>query len=138
MPECITEETGPMAGEIPVKRRLLVVDDDTSIRMLLSMAFRLRGFECVLAENGMAAQPIIQREHFDVIVVDLMMPAMDGLSFIQWLRAVACDQTPVLVLTSVHSPEVTLEARKAGANGVALKPIRMPQILEALNKLIKA
>jgi two-component system response regulator MprA len=135
---CTLPEKPVMTAEPSVKKRVLIIDDDASIRMLLEMGFRLRGYDCMLAENGLAAQPLVLSEHFDAILVDLMMPMMDGLSFIHWLREAASNQTPVLVLTSVHSATVSQEVIEAGANGLALKPIRIPQILEELKKLIAA
>lgn len=129
-------EPAAQSGKVRDKKRVLVVDDDASIRMLLELGLRLWGFESRVAENGIAAQRFVQNDHFDVILVDLMMPLMDGLSFIEWLRQTAQVKTPVLVLTSVQNPKVAQEALALGANGVAHKPIHMDQILEELAKLV--
>jgi DNA-binding response OmpR family regulator len=117
------------------KKRVLIVDDDATIRMLLQIGLRLRGFECLMAENGLAAQQILQENHPDLIVVDLMMPMMDGLAFIQWLRQTAHNGTPVLVLSSVNNPQITQDALQSGANGFAHKPVRIHQFLDELTKL---
>lgn len=131
-------ETVPNDNQVdaPAKKHVLVIDDDASIRLLLSMGLRLRGFSCQVAENGVVAQTVVQSGRFDAIIVDLMMPLMDGLSFIDWLRQTANVKTPVLVLTSVHDPNTTFEAISSGANGVAFKPIRMAQVMEELTKMV--
>lgn len=100
----------------PPKKKILVIDDDPALRMLLKMGIGPHGYDCVTAENGKAAQPVFQTSRPDLILVDLLMPVMDGLAFIRWLRQTAQDSTPVLVFTNVDNPKITQEALDSGAN----------------------
>jgi CheY-like chemotaxis protein len=120
------------------KKKVLVIDDDPTLRMLLKMGLAPHGYDCVTAENGKAAQPMLQTNRPDLILVDLLMPVMDGLAFIQWLRQKAKDSTPVLVLTNVDDPKITKEALKSGANSFAYKPVRLKDLLAAIKKLVPA
>jgi CheY-like chemotaxis protein len=117
-------------------RRVLVVDDDPVIRMLLGMGLEHYGYECVTAEHGKAAQAILQSDSFDLLVVDLLMPVMDGLAFIRWLRMTAMDATPVLVFTNVDDLKIAREAVACGANALAGKPMPLRELVAAMNSLI--
>jgi CheY-like chemotaxis protein len=125
----------PAPGQRPM-RRVLVVDDDPVIRMLLGMGLEHYGYECVTAEHGKAAQAILQRDSFDLLVVDLLMPVMDGLAFIRWLRKTAMDTTPVLVFTNVDDLKIAREAVACGANALAGKPMPLRELVAAMNTLI--
>ncbi len=115
---------------------VLVIDDDPVIRMLLKMGLRSHAYDCVTAENGREAQSVLLASRPDVIIVDLMMPVMDGLSFIQWLRQTAQDTTPVLVLTNVSDPRIEAEARASGANSFVCKPLHLRELLDELATLV--
>ena len=85
------------------KLRILVVDDDPSILELLSIVLEMAGYEVLTAGDGAQAvsllQNLVPESLVDVIMVDLMMPVMDGLRFMRWLRAEQKSTVPVLVLT---------------------------------------
>jgi CheY-like chemotaxis protein len=120
----------------PAKTKVLVVDDDPTLRMLLKMGLERHGYECLLAENGKAAQAVVQANHPALILVDLLMPVMDGLTFVQWLRETAQDSTPVLVLTNVDDAKITQEALDNGANAFACKPLRLKELLQTIEELV--
>ena len=80
-------------------KRILVVDDDHSYQLLITMYLKKNGYEILQAGNGYEAIETLNREKVDLIVLDLMMPKMDGFRFLRWLRNEAHEQTPVLVLT---------------------------------------
>ena len=83
-------------------KTILVVDDDVVYRELLTLGLQAEGYDVVAAENGMVAKERLSQQEVDGIIVDLLMPMMDGLRFIQWLREEKGDKdVPVLVLTSV-------------------------------------
>ena len=86
-----------MTGErIP---KILVVDDDPRLRDLLRRYLGENGFQVFVSENGQAMNRLWVREHFDALILDLMMPGEDGLQILRRLRA-AKDQTPVIMLTA--------------------------------------
>lgn len=118
------------------QKTVLVIDDDKTMRRLLELGFRRNDYECLLAENGLEAQAVLQRHRPDVILLDLMMPVMDGLTFLHWLRQTLQDSTPVLVFTNVSTPKVTQEALAAGANAFACKPLHLKELVRLANELV--
>ena len=129
-----------MASATSAPKRVLIVDDDPDLRALLVMGLELAGYRCVAAENGAAAMPLVQAQAFDVILLDLQMPVMDGLRFLEWLRQEVRNPAPVLVFTSVDADaegrEICDKVMAAGATGVLSKPARLPAILEKLGGLL--
>jgi CheY-like chemotaxis protein len=120
------------------RKKVLVVDDDATMRMLLKMGLGSQDYDCLTAENGRVAQEMLQTHRPDLILVDLLMPVMDGLTFLRWLRQSARDATPVLVFTNVNTPRITQEALACGANAFACKPLHLRELLEVINQLVPA
>lgn len=114
---------------------VLIVEDDRTLRRLLEMGLRSAGYETATAENGAVAMGLVTSRDFEVVLVDLMMPVMDGLRFVRWLRSEARLGVPVLMLTANNRPEIAHEARAAGADDVVLKPIGLPALLERLSAI---
>ncbi len=128
------------AGEAMPERssrpRVLAVDDDAITRKLLKMGLACHGYDCETAENGSVAQEIVQTYHPDVIVLDLLMPVMDGLSFLSWLRQTARATTPVVVLTNLGGTEIVREAVEVGANSVLRKPVHLKELLQVMQQFV--
>jgi CheY-like chemotaxis protein len=106
-------------------KRVLVVDDDASIRELLATALEDDGYEVVPATNGQDALSVVERWRPDVIVLDLMMPVMDGWTFAKRLRE--RDQIPIVVLSAAN--DLARHARTVGATDVISKPFDLDQLL---------
>jgi len=119
-----------------VRKRVLVVDDDAVYRELLSIGLGAGGYEILVAENGIEAKKIVGAEAVDAVIVDMLMPLMDGLRFIDWLRKEARNEVPVLVLTSVDDRALSVEAMVAGATDVVVKPVGLPQLTQRLGALL--
>jgi CheY-like chemotaxis protein len=107
------------------QKRVLVVDDDASIRELLSSAFEDDGYEVMPAMNGQDALSVCERWRPDVIVLDLMMPVMDGWTFAKRLRE--RDEIPIVVLSAAN--DVMRHAKTIGAADVVGKPFDLDQLL---------
>ena len=132
-------ETGqPVPAEQAPRQTILIIDDDPMLRMLLKMGLEPHGYDCLAAENGKAAQPVFEMSRPDLILLDLLMPVMDGLAFIHWLRHAIRDSTPILVFTNVDNPRVTQEALRSGANSFVYKPIHLKDLLGAIRELVPA
>lgn len=119
-----------------VKHRVLIIEDDPIMRMLLKRGLSNFDFDCLLTENGRAAQEILQKDRPDVLLVDLLMPVMDGLAFIKWLRQTAHDSTPVIVFTTVDNPKVKEEVLSSGADFFASKPLHVRELADTMRNLI--
>ena len=103
--------------------RVLVIDDESDVRWLLRLTLEREGHEVLLADDGLRGVGVAQRQRPDVIVLDLMMPVMDGYGV---LDALAKDErtadVPVLVLTARALPEDHARATGAGARRFLTKP----------------
>jgi CheY-like chemotaxis protein len=115
--------------------RVLVVDDDALIRDTLATALGDEGYAVRVASNGRAALVTIGKWRPDVIVLDLMMPVMDGPSFRAAQRAEAeTAHIPVIVLSATH--EVHGRAASLGAAAVFAKPFDLGALLDAIARLL--
>src|SRR4029450_8427138 len=107
--------------------RVLVVDDEKSMRDLLAITLEKQHFEVTVADGGQAAIATLRREPFDVVITDLRMPTADGL---QVLRAAkeASPELVVIVITAVGSTETAVEAMELGAYDYITKPFKLDEI----------
>jgi two-component system chemotaxis response regulator CheY len=107
------------------RTRVLIVDDSSLIRLYFRHALEAAGFEVEQAINGIEAMEKVLAQSFDLAIVDVNMPKMDGLSFIRMLRRNGSDVAalPVLMVTTEASQQDIEDARVAGANFYLVKPI---------------
>lgn len=125
---------GVMSAMIPVRPRVLVVDDDEHIRGLVSCALELEGYEVVAAENGETALEQIARHPPDVILLDMIMPGMDGRRFSQAYRARPGRHAPIIVLTAM--PDAATCASEVGAATYLRKPFEIDMMLTSIDRLV--
>jgi CheY-like chemotaxis protein len=120
------------------KTRVLLVEDDGMVRRLLATILENNGYRVIQAENGSEALKCIDSDSVDAIVLDLLMPVMDGLKFLHELRSARNLDIPVLVLTASLKPSSDDERRvlDAGANCVARKPVKAPELLKLLQQIL--
>jgi two-component system response regulator MprA len=116
--------------------RLLVVDDDTEIRDALGRAFRLDGYRVRTAVGGLAALASVAEEAPDVIVLDLMMPDVDGVQVCRQLRENG-DHTPVLMLTARDAVNDRVAGLDAGADDYLVKPFALAELLARVRALLR-
>lgn len=114
---------------------VLAVDDSRSVRTLVRKAFATDGFEVAQAEDGQAALTLLEDTRVDVILLDVTMPRMDGISCLRALRARG-DRTPVVMLTSESNCEVVAEARNLGIEDYLLKPFDAETVKAKVRALI--
>src|SRR3954453_5169891 len=120
----------------PVPQRVLIVDDDRAIRESLARALELEGYEVDVVVDGVAALAKTRRETFDALVVDVMMPGVDGLGVCRVLRAEG-DRTPVLMLTArVETPD-RVAGLDAGADDYLPKPFELDELLARVRALLR-
>lgn len=117
-------------------RKILVVDDDPSIREILSIQLTRLGFEVTTASDGHEAVAAFKAEAPDVILMDLMMPRLDGLASCQQIRALekksGAKRTPVLFLTARDSTHDKTSAALSGGDEFVAKPVSMLELTERL------
>ncbi len=118
------------------KKNILIIDDDVTIRNLARKILEDENYNIFEAENGKNALEIIKYQDFDMIFCDIMMPVMDGITFLSKLQEIRKD-IPVAVLTMVDSVECTIGAMKFGAFAFCTKPINVKEIKRIAQKGIE-
>jgi DNA-binding response OmpR family regulator len=112
-------------------RRILVVDDDESIRELITLALEDEGYEVIGAPEGESALVMIPEVQPDIILLDNRMPVMDGREFAQRFQELDNSSAALIILTAVDDPEQT--AAEVGADGYLPKPFDLNDLTEVIN-----
>jgi two-component system, chemotaxis family, chemotaxis protein CheY len=115
--------------------KILVVDDAEFLRVRITKMLTADGFEVVEAENGLKAIDAFKANKPDMVLMDITMPEMDGLSALKELRKID-PNAKVVMLTALGQESVVLEAVKSGAKDFVVKPFERDRILSAINKLL--
>jgi two-component system, OmpR family, response regulator len=118
------------------KRRVLVVDDEDNVTHLVSSALRFDGFETITADNGTTALSKVAESDPDLIVLDVMMPGLDGLGVLQNLRA-AGSQVPVIFLTARDTANDRIGGLRAGADDYVVKPFSVEELLARVHAVLR-
>ncbi len=115
----------------PSRRRILVVDDSALVRLYYRDTLERAGFEVEQAINGIEAMEKVLAQPFDLAIVDVNMPRMDGFSFLRTLRRSTADVAalPALVITTEAGEQDAEAARAAGANFYLIKPVSQQDLL---------
>jgi two-component system response regulator MprA len=116
--------------------RVLVVDDEPGVRESVSSALRFAGHEVSVADDGITALDLVRADPPDVIVLDVMMPRMDGLETCRTLRAEG-HRLPVLMLTARDGTQNRAAGLAAGADDYLVKPFALPELLARLRALVR-
>ena len=115
--------------------RILVVDDEASIRDLLAKTLALAEYEVDVAPDGRSALERMRLYPYDLLIADLKMPGMDGLSVIKEAKRYKTD-LPVIIITGFSTESSAIEAVNLGVAGYLTKPFRVPQVLAAAAKAL--
>ena len=122
------------------RHRILIVEDSPTMRQLLAFALkRLKHTDVVEAQDGMDGLRKVTSDHFDLALVDINMPIMDGLKLISLIRGEeTLQQMPIVVITTEGAEEDRQRALALGANEYLTKPIQANRILQVARSLLKA
>lgn len=116
--------------------KILIVDDDPRLRDLLRRYLGENGFNVLVSENGEAMKRLWVREHFDVLILDLMMPGEDGLAILKRLRAEK-DMTPVMMLTARGEDVDRILGLELGADDYLGKPFNPRELLARIHAVLR-
>jgi two-component system chemotaxis response regulator CheY len=115
--------------------KVLIVDDAEFLRLRLTKMLDAGGYEVFEAENGLKAVTTYKEIHPDVVLMDITMPEMDGLTALK--EIVGFDaQARVVMLTALGQESVVLEAVKSGARDFVVKPFEQDRVMNAISKLL--
>jgi two-component system, chemotaxis family, chemotaxis protein CheY len=115
--------------------KILIVDDAEFLRMRISKMLTGDGFEVVEGENGAQAVELYKSVKPDMVLMDITMPEMDGLTALKHIRAYD-NKAKVVMLTALGQESVVLEAIKSGARDFIVKPFERDRVLGAIKKLL--
>ncbi len=125
----------PLPG-VTMKEKILVVDDERIIIELTAMILRSRGYEVLTAESGREGLEIVAREAPAIVLLDYMMPVMDGMTALRQIREKHPD-TYVIMFTGKGSEEIAVELMKAGASDYILKPFNNQDMIERIENVMR-
>jgi len=116
---------------------ILAVDDSASMRQMVSFTLKGAGYDVVEASDGVQALNIAKARAVNLVITDVNMPNMDGISLIRELRTLTSYRfTPLLMLTTESSVEKKQEGKAAGATGWIVKPFNPEQLLKTVKKVL--
>jgi excisionase family DNA binding protein len=134
-----TRPAPPAAAARPAtgatRPRVLVVDDEAAIRDLLSKTLALAEYDVDVAPDGRSALERMRMYPYDLLIADLKMPGMDGLTVIREAKRYKAD-LPVIIITGFSTEMSAIEAVNLGVAGYLTKPFRVPQVLAAAAKAL--
>ena len=116
--------------------RILVVDDDRAVRESLRRSLSFNGYSVALAQDGLEALDLISSDRPDALVLDVMMPRLDGLEVCRQLRSTG-DDLPILVLTARDSVSERVAGLDAGADDYLPKPFALEELLARMRALLR-
>ena|ERR1051326_3441547 len=119
-----------------MNKRILVVEDDKTL--LEAIAFRLQqeGYETFTAEDGWEALNVIERKKIDLIISDIMMPNISGLSLLSVLNEFSIERIPVIVVSALDKADVIMSAMGLGAQDFIIKPINFDELCTRITILL--
>lgn len=122
-----------------MSKKILIVDDSTSVRTIARTALREHGYEVIEAANGKEGLEKLSGERVHLVVSDVNMPVMDGISFLKELKSRPTSKfVPVIMLTTEAGEDKKQEGRAAGAKAWIVKPFQPATLVDAVSKLVLA
>jgi len=118
-------------------KSILIVDDSPSLRQVVHLALASVGYEVTEACDGLDGLSKLDGRRFHLIISDINMPHMDGITFLKAVKARPdCRFTPIIMLTTEAQEELKLEGQLAGARAWMVKPFRAEQMIKCVSKLV--
>ena len=114
--------------------RILTVEDEEPIRNLIQLNLENAGYECVCAADGMIASDLLLESHFDLILLDIMLPKVDGYELFEFIRQF---DTPVIFLTAKGSLDERVKGLKLGAEDYIVKPFEIMELLARIDVVLR-
>jgi two-component system alkaline phosphatase synthesis response regulator PhoP len=119
-----------------MKKSILLVEDEENLHEALKLNLELEGYEITSAFDGMQALKAVQSEYFDLIILDVMLPGMDGVSVTETIR-VQHNGVPILILSAKNTSADRVLGLKKGADDYLTKPFNLEELLLRIHKLIE-
>lgn len=114
--------------------RILAVDDERPIAELLRISLTRAGYECICAYDGISAANLIEKENFDLILLDIMLPGIDGFELMEYIRST---NTPVIFLTAKNAVADRVKGLRMGAEDYIVKPFDILELLARVEGVLR-
>jgi len=115
--------------------RILLIDDEREFVTTLAERLEIRGFSTVTTEDGETGLALIRKETFDVVILDLLMPGMNGLETLKHIRHIS-PNLPVILLTGHGSTREGMEGMRLGAVDYLMKPLAIEDLMDKLKEVV--
>jgi two-component system nitrogen regulation response regulator NtrX len=116
-----------------MKARILIIDDEPAIRDAMRMVLEYEGYECLMAGSGPEGMTVVEKEHPDLVFLDIKMPGLDGLEVLSRLRGLY-EALPVVIISAHGTTSAALEAGRLGAFRFIEKPLSKDYVLDAIRE----
>lgn len=120
---------------MPAKNRILVVDDEEALRIVLSAELEGEGYQVTSAADGQEAINILAAKEFDLILLDIKMPNVDGFEVLKYAKE-HCAKTKVVMLTGFADLKNAIESKKLGAEDFVSKPYDLVDLLTTVERVL--
>lgn len=127
--------TADRAHEEDAPRRVLIADDDPNIAQFIKITLEDPRYEVVAVENGLEAIKAFEESHFDVVILDIMMPYVDGFQACQRIREYS--DVPIIILTSRDGTDDVVHGFELGADDYITKPFKMVELIARLEAILR-
>ena len=117
-------------------KKLLIVDDQKGIRMLLDEIFTKEGYETYLASNGLEAFELLEKEKIDCVLLDMRLPGMDGNEILKRIKEIY-PKLAVFIMTAFDELEIKEKIKSLGVDECFTKPFNIFEVIEKVNKVLK-
>ena len=115
--------------------KILVIDDDLAITELMSMLLKTHGFEALTTNSGVEGVKLVEEKRPSVVLLDLMMPDMDGWQVSKAIRAFS--NVPILILSAINDPSMVASVLDAGADDFLVKPVPSSVLVAHIRKMVR-
>ncbi|NNE26750.1 MAG: response regulator transcription factor [Saprospiraceae bacterium] len=116
--------------------RVLLIEDEASLRQVLKINLELESYEVIEAEDGLDAKTKVENEHFDIILLDLMLPHINGMDLLEMIR-INNDKIPVIITSAKDTSSDRIKGLKTGADDYITKPFEIEELLLRMEKLLQ-
>ena len=114
--------------------RILIVEDEKPIAELIRLSLRRAGYHCQCVYDGLAAADVLERERFDLVLLDIMLPGVDGFSLLEYIRPTG---TPVIFLTAKNAINDRVRSLRMGAEDYIVKPFEVLELLARVDVVLR-
>ena len=114
--------------------KILVVDDEKSICDLIDLNLSASGYHCQSVQNGLDAIDLIEKENFDLILLDIMLPGADGYDVMEYIRPL---KIPVIFITAKHEVKDRVKGLKLGADDYLVKPFDVVELIARVEAVLR-